>query len=333
MFKETLRLERVVELPDHADEGTIYVLLPKNFSQEKYMARLERELGIEDKTEQDYIYNATVLIAGCGGMGGTIAVTCLRRGYGTILIADPETFTASNHNRQEASGIATEGKSKSIETARRMRSIADDTTIVVLPTGYTDEAIELLGEYAENISLIYDEIELFAFEPRIALHLWADKMNVPIINCNTIIYSTFLFLFEGKNGGMTLWDCFGISKNELQALHLKLLTSSATPEECAFVREKMLKILIPYVPEYSLNTNEFSTKRNWAEAIDKNIALVTATNPPGASSFAASQGVFLILRENSPIKRLFPAPPKMGYFRIDFGMITAEIVNDAWFLD
>jgi len=45
--------------------------------------------------------NSTVGIAGCGGLGSNIAVSLVRAGIGTLIIADYDVVTITNLNRQQ----------------------------------------------------------------------------------------------------------------------------------------------------------------------------------------------------------------------------------------
>src|SRR3989338_5770836 len=90
------------ELPDQPDMHTVYRLYPHNPDESFYWERVDRNIGWITREEQALLRNATVGIAGCGGMGGMIAERLLRLGVGEMRIADPEVFDISNINRQFA---------------------------------------------------------------------------------------------------------------------------------------------------------------------------------------------------------------------------------------
>ena len=60
----------------------------------------ERNRGLISDAEQDKLARTLVVIAGCGGVGGLHAHTCARLGIGRFRIADSDTFSIANINRQ-----------------------------------------------------------------------------------------------------------------------------------------------------------------------------------------------------------------------------------------
>ena len=53
-----------------------------------------------------------LLIAGCGGVGGAVALTLARLGVGQLVLADPGVFDAPDVNRQWAADSDTLGRNK-----------------------------------------------------------------------------------------------------------------------------------------------------------------------------------------------------------------------------
>src|ERR1700751_233290 len=85
--------------------------------------RLTRNAGFISPGQQAKLAAATVAIEGLGGVGGRIAVELTRLGVGSLRIADPDTFTVTNLNRQEGSAESTLGKSKAEVIASLCRDI------------------------------------------------------------------------------------------------------------------------------------------------------------------------------------------------------------------
>ena len=52
-MKKNLKIEQVHDLPGNLDAESIYVLLPKNFSQDFYNERTDRNIGWITKEEQE----------------------------------------------------------------------------------------------------------------------------------------------------------------------------------------------------------------------------------------------------------------------------------------
>src|SRR5260221_227148 len=151
------------ELP----KDMVYRLLPQNPDQVYYAERTDRNIGWITPDEQEMVHGSVIGVAGCGGMGGQLAEKLLRLGVGEIHITDSEDFDISNINRQFAAGRSTVGKSKAFETANMMRTITDDSTIVVDPRGIQEETVY---GFVRGCDVICDEIEFWCVGARILLH-------------------------------------------------------------------------------------------------------------------------------------------------------------------
>ena len=76
-----------------------------------------KNLAILTPEEMDLLAEKKVLVAGCGGLGGSVIELLARSGIGHLVLVDADKFEASNMNRQILCTTDTLGKSKS-ETAR-----------------------------------------------------------------------------------------------------------------------------------------------------------------------------------------------------------------------
>ncbi len=327
---EKLKVLKQQDLPVNPFFDALYVLEPKNFSLDYYLERTDRNIGWITKEEQMMLHGSTVGIAGCGGMGGLIASIFLRLGVGTIVIFEPEIFDISNINRQFGATRSSVGKSKAFETARMLREIADDTRIVVCPQGLTEENVDVLGDFIERCDVVFDEIELWALGARCTLHDITRRMKRTVLNCNTIGHRTNLFCFTEH--GLPFSECIGIDTNEAWRLQRLIQAGNASVDQKLVIKDKVMKLLIPTIPEYSLDPEIWSTQKEWDRRLmQEGTAIVIATNPPMASGFAANHGLFQILKK-SEVKRNFIYPPEMpGYIMFDAAtMETTRIEKHYW---
>lgn len=99
-----------------------YKLGFKGFS-EVYQQYFERNYGVLSPEEQDRVKNAKVVIIGCGGIGGVIAITLARSGLQHFVIYEPDTYQPSNMNRQIACFSDTLGENKAAVTYETMLKI------------------------------------------------------------------------------------------------------------------------------------------------------------------------------------------------------------------
>src|SRR5258708_606589 len=242
-----------LDLPENPRGDVIYKLLPKNPEEVYYNERTDRNIGWITREEQNEIIRKSVIgIAGCGGMGGTLAQIFLRLGIGEIRISDCELFDASNINRQFAATRLTLGKSKAFETAKMLRQISDDTTIVVYPQGISEAMVD---HFVEGCDVLCDEIEFWAIAARILLHKRARVGHVSLFCCDTIGFGTRLFFFTPAS--VTIEDCLGFTYEEAVALQKRVQTRTGTSEDIRQILENSWRGLLPEFPEYCPNEPTF----------------------------------------------------------------------------
>lgn len=108
-------------------------------------ARYERMIGALSDAELKTLQSKTVLIAGCGGIGGYLLEHLARLGVRKIRIADGDVFEPSNLNRQLLSAPELIGAKKVDAAAERARLINPGITLEAFPVFLTAEnAAQLL---------------------------------------------------------------------------------------------------------------------------------------------------------------------------------------------
>ncbi len=100
---------------------------------------------------------AHVLIAGLGGVGSYAAEAIGRAGIGNITIADSDTVSPSNRNRQLLALSSTEGKSKAELMGSRLLDINPDMKLSVFKDYLKDEKIPAILE--QNYDFVIDAID------------------------------------------------------------------------------------------------------------------------------------------------------------------------------
>lgn len=92
------------------------------------------EIGIEGQRK---ICSASVLIIGAGGLGSPVATYLAGAGVGRIGIADPDTVSMSNLQRQVLYNETCVGQPKTLCAAQRLNSINSEVEIIRYPDGIT----------------------------------------------------------------------------------------------------------------------------------------------------------------------------------------------------
>ena len=92
-------------------------------------AAFARNLGLVSRDEQARLRQSTVAIAGAGGVGGGHALSLARQGIGGFRLADPDTFSVSNVNRQLGARVSSLGLNKAEEMRRMVLDINPDARV------------------------------------------------------------------------------------------------------------------------------------------------------------------------------------------------------------
>ena len=92
-------------------------------------ARYIRNLGAITEADCNLLRQKTVLVVGCGGLGGYLMEYLARIGVGTIRCVDGDVFDETNLNRQILSSADNLGKSKVQSAAERLHAVNPDVSV------------------------------------------------------------------------------------------------------------------------------------------------------------------------------------------------------------
>ncbi|MDX3546753.1 ThiF family adenylyltransferase [Streptomyces europaeiscabiei] len=137
-----------------------------------------RNLGIVNEREQAALRAATVLVAGCGSVGGAVVEPLARLGVMRFRLADPDHFDVTNLNRQ-ACVLADAGLPKPEVLARRVRAISPSAEVTVCPEGLT---LENLDEALDGVHVAFDAIDpQMSAWVKYQLHERAARRGIPVV--------------------------------------------------------------------------------------------------------------------------------------------------------
>lgn len=270
---------------------------------DRYWERVDRNLGVITREEQLRLYNTTVAIAGCGGMGGLIAATLARIGVGRIKLADNQDFDLSNLNRQYAAKLATIGQNKAASTYREVRSICDDVQVDYYPEGVTEANV---AEFVGDANVVCDEIEFFETRARVLLHRAARKRKLKVFNCNVVGFGTRIFLFTPDS--MTVEEFLEIDENTV-------LTDQ--------VVWRLVQRLAPRLPE------DISQHILQEWVLRDHKAPIFGGTPPISSGIVVDRLCLEVLGLQSR-PWITPLPPMPAYAYFDAGKFEAGVHIGKW---
>jgi len=106
-------------------------------------SRLEKLVGVQGL---DKLNNSSVLILGCGGVGGYVAEALARSNIGTLILVDHDKIDESNINRQIIALSSTVGRLKVDVLEERIKDINSSCTVVKIAEFIDDNNLEKLFE-------------------------------------------------------------------------------------------------------------------------------------------------------------------------------------------
>ncbi|GAA2141848.1 ThiF family adenylyltransferase [Actinomadura napierensis] len=273
-----------------------------------YWERVKRNLGWlgdtdeEARERQRTLRDATVGVAGAGGIGGSMVERLARLGVLHLKVADLDTFEYSNINRQLGAGVRTVGRNKAEVVAEYVHDMTPDVTIDVFPEGITPESAP---EFVQGCDYVLDEIEPYEYPARYALHrAFRDAPQVRFM-LTGYVFGNRTFLWKWTHDSMPIEEFIGLPED-----------AGMNPE----IAEHLMERLIPDKPGYP----DAAMQRRWL--IDEQTCPITPGAPP------MSQGLILErlmlgmtgIEDQADSARL-PAAP--GYAMVDSRTWTAAIVE------
>jgi len=143
---------------------------------ENWLAREELLIGADAVKK---LNNSTVAVIGVGGVGGAVAEALCRAGVGRVIIADHDTVSVTNINRQLIALRSTVGKSKVSVCKERLLDINPDCDVIALEMFYNEETAD--GVFSLNPDYIVDCIDTVSAK----LHLAKScrEKGVPLLMC------------------------------------------------------------------------------------------------------------------------------------------------------
>ncbi len=111
------------------------------------MRKFERLEKLITKEKTDLLHNKSVLVLGCGGVGGYVIESLARSGIGKLIIVDGDVVEETNLNRQIIALESTIGRKKVDVFKDRLKDINKDIEVITISKFIDDTNIDELFEY------------------------------------------------------------------------------------------------------------------------------------------------------------------------------------------
>lgn len=163
-----------------------------------YDTLITRNKGLIPDDEQQQLRTATILVAGCGSVGGAAVEPFVRMGAERLILAEPDGYDFHNLNRQSCR-VQDIGRNKGEVLAERARDINPYAEITVDPTGITEANVAAL---AGSATLIIDAVDVTTRAPLLAkfrLHEQAKQQGVPVLAGYDIAGLQMMITYDYRN--------------------------------------------------------------------------------------------------------------------------------------
>ena len=140
---------------------------------------LERTSLLLGNEKLKKLQNANVLVVGLGGVGAYAAEMIARSGVGRMTIADADTVSPTNINRQLIALHSTIGKEKSELMADRLRDINPEIELTVVNRFIKDDETDALLD-SDKFDYVVDAIDTLS--PKLALIKGSLDRNIPLVS-------------------------------------------------------------------------------------------------------------------------------------------------------
>ena len=141
--------------------------------EERYL----RNLGALSERDCALLREKTVLVAGCGGLGGYLIEMLLRLGVGEIRAADGDCFETSNLNRQMLCTPGLLGRAKTEAAAERAAAVNPFVRFLAIPEFVTEENA---GELIHGCDAVLDALD--NIPSRLILAKACAEEKIPLIH-------------------------------------------------------------------------------------------------------------------------------------------------------
>jgi len=170
---------------------------------EFYRELTTRNTPLVTPQEQERLRTATILIAGCGSVGGAAIEPLIRLGCENLILAEPDGYDVANMNRQSAR-LQDVGRNKAAVFAERMAEINPYATLEVHDRGITAENVE---DVTSRADVILDGVDVTTKPPlrhKINLHQQAKARGKVVVSGYDIAGLQMLIVYEYGDPGVEL---------------------------------------------------------------------------------------------------------------------------------
>lgn len=168
-----------------------------------------RNRGLISEVEQQRLSQCRIVVAGCGGVGGSHALALARLGVGRFRVTDPDTYSVANFNRQVGANIHTVDRNKAEVVAEMISAINPCAEVEVVPGGINAANA---AQFVVGADLVVDGVDFFALRARRTLFASAWEAGIPAMTAAPLGFSATVQIFAP--GGMSFDEYFDLHEDQ-----------------------------------------------------------------------------------------------------------------------
>lgn len=166
-----------------------------------YTHLTSRNRGLVADEEQQRLRHTTILVAGCGSIGGAVVEPLVRLGAEHLLLAEPDGYELHNLNRQQAR-LSDVGRNKAHVLAEQALQINPYADIRVDERGVTADNV---ADLVARAGLVVDGVDVtssHALACKYALHVEARRQGVPVVCGYDIAGTQLVLVYDYRIGSL-----------------------------------------------------------------------------------------------------------------------------------
>lgn len=140
--------------------------------------RLDRTRLLIGETDLEKLKQSTVMVVGCGAVGGFAIEALARAGIGRLILVDFDVVKESNINRQLYALHSTKNQEKAVVARQRIADISPDIHVEILPILVNADTIDEV--LSRRVDFVIDAID--TLNPKTILIEQLVRRGIPFIS-------------------------------------------------------------------------------------------------------------------------------------------------------
>ncbi len=178
-----------------------------------YNQSFARNIGLLSTQEQEKLKHMTIALPGLGGVGSHHLVALCRLGIGGFHIADADSFSLANFNRQYGATISNLGRNKAEVMAEIGKDINPDLRLKMW-NKFVDK--NNVDAFLSGVDLVIDSLDAYNIEARCLIFSEAKKRKIPIISVGPVGFSAAMIVFTPESMGFEQYIQFDPSLSDTE---------------------------------------------------------------------------------------------------------------------